>query len=89
MSVDFEDPCQRVAYFARHAETVTEARDAISFPPNPNPFLRPPFLVPSFISSSPLPHPDLNERRGDVARLAPSQGERGEAGGYLSSAGEV
>ena len=80
MSVEFVDPCQRVAYFARHAETVTEARDAISSPP---------FLVPSFISSSPLPHPDLNERRGDVARLAPSQGERGEAGGYLSSAGEV
>ena len=77
MSVEFVDPCQRVAYFARHAETVTEERDAISS------------LVPSFISSSPLPHPDLNERRGDVARLAPSQGERGEAGGYLSSAGEV
>ena len=88
MSVDFEHPCQRVAYFARHAETVTEERDAISSPPNPNPLLLP-FLVPSFISSSPLPHPDLNERRGDVARLAPSQGERGEAGGYLSSAGEV
>ena len=88
MSVDFVDPCQRVAYFARHAVTVTEEKDAISFPPNPNPFLRPSFLVPPFISLSPLPHPDLNERRGDVARLAPSQG-RGEAGGYLSSAGEV
>ena len=47
-----------------------------------------PFLVPSFISFSPLPHPDLNERRGDVARLTPSQEERGEAGGYLSSAGK-